>query len=302
MWLIVICSLVILAWLAPRWRLRQVLARAFPTNYSKILRRNLPQYRHMPTDLQMQLKRLIRQFLFEKKFVGCDGLQISDEMRVTIAGKACLLLLNKPSQVYPKLSHVLVYPGAFQVTRHQQQAGIVSQEQQVLAGESWQDGRVILAWDQIVHSQRRQAHADHSRDHLHDHPAADHAEHHDVVLHEFAHQLDSETGVTNGTPILGGSSAYGNWQQVMQREYQHLQMRIEHLHGKHLPGNQTPGWHPQVPQEEVIDPYGATNPAEFFAVCTEAFFCRSAALADRHPELFGLLRDYYRVDPRNWPG
>ncbi|MFD1153954.1 M90 family metallopeptidase [Undibacterium aquatile] len=276
-WLLFITVALILGvFVAPRARLRYVLSRAFPLNYSKILRKNLPVYKHMPTDLQMQLKRRIRQFLYQKTFVGCDGLIVTDEIRVTIAGKACLLLLNRASDVYPQLTHVLVYPSAFVAPRKEMHSGgVVTHTNQGLSGESWSDGRVILAWDQAAHNAETEARGQ------------------DVVLHEFAHQLDSETGSTNGAPALPNAAAYQAWSQVMATEFTRLQQAIQSRHPHdHL--------HHQQPYPDVIDPYGATNPAEFFAVTTEAFFKKSAALALHHPALFTQLKSYYCVDPREW--
>lgn len=254
----------LLFWL-PRYRVRRALARPFPRSYAKILQRNLPLYSRLPADLQLQLKRLIQQFLLQKKFVGCDGLAITDEIRVTIAGKACLLLLNRPTLVYPKLSFILVYPSAFIVPRAEVAAGgLVTHGEQTLLGESWEDDRVILAWD---HVKRRSAGAE---------PA------HDVVLHEFAHQLDSESGSTNGAPYLQSRARYARWSAVFVHEFALLQQAAR---------RQAAG---------VIDPYGASSPAEFFAVATEAFFGNPVALAQQHPALFAALGEYYCVDPREW--
>jgi Mlc titration factor MtfA (ptsG expression regulator) len=249
----------------PRLRLRYVLSKAFPSKYSKILRRNLPGYSQMPTDLQLQLKRRIKQFLFEKTFVACDDLVMSDEIKVTIAGKACLLLLNRETEIFPKLTHILVYPHPFVAPRQQTlTGGIVTHTNQGLSGESWSDGRVILAWDQIARNPETEALGQ------------------DVVLHEFAHQLDSESGSTNGAPALRSAAAYRAWSQVMEGEYANLLRAIEYQ------------------ETTTIDPYGATNPAEFFAVTTEAFFKKSQALAYHHPALFEQLRSFYQVDPRDW--
>ena len=249
----------------PKLRLRYVLMRAFPHHFSKILRKNLPGYSRMPTDLQMQLKRKIRQFLHEKTFVACGDLEMNDEVRVTIAAKACLLLLNRETEVFPKLSHILVYPSAFVVPRQRiEGGGIVTHTNQTLSGESWSDGRVILAWDQIVNNPHNEEMGQ------------------DVVIHEFSHQLDSEDGTTNGAPVLPSTVAYRQWSQVMEREFLRLQSAIDQQ------------------EETVIDPYGASNPAEFFAVTTEAFFKKSAVFATAHPELFKVLQAYYCVDPREW--
>lgn len=267
MWLLalIVFALILGFVVLPKLRLRQVLTKAFPSTYSKILRRHVPGYSRMPTDLQMQLKRRIRQFLFEKTFVGCGGVEIDDEIRVTIAARACLLLLNREIDVYPKLSHILVYPSAFIAPRQQIVAGgIVTHTNQTLSGESWSDGRVILAWDQVANNPHNEEMGQ------------------DVVIHEFAHQLDSEDGSVNGAPSLPTTAAYRSWSQVMAHEFENLQNAI----AQH--------------QTTTIDPYGATNPAEFFAVSTEAFFKKSHELATYHASLFALLKAYYRVDPREW--
>jgi MtfA peptidase len=259
-------------YLLPVHRLRRALAQPFPKNYSRILRKNIPVFSRLPADLQLQLKQRIKQFLLTKQFIGCDGLRVTDEMRVTIAGRACLLLLNRPTgvhAVYPELKHVLIYPSAFVVPRTEGlPGGVVSLSHQSLAGESWNDGRVILAWDCV---QKRSS--------MFDDEAFDG---HDVVLHEFAHQLDATYSRPHGAPVLPTTARYARWSEVMQREYALLQQAAE------------------LQLESVLDYYGATDPAEFFAVATEAFFERTAALADSHPELHEQLRLYYRVDPRDW--
>jgi Mlc titration factor MtfA (ptsG expression regulator) len=186
-------------------------------------------------------------------------------MRVTIAGQACLLLLNRPSRVYPGLETVLVYPTAFLAPRNQvDAAGVVTEMRQDLLGESWGDGRVLLSWDHV----RRGAH--------------DGADGHNVVLHEFAHQLDSESGSNNGAPYLGSRESYRSWSAVLSRDFAAL--RTDAIYR----------------QPSVLDHYGATSPAEFFAVATETFFEKPYQLAERHPALFAEFGKYYRVDPREW--
>jgi Mlc titration factor MtfA (ptsG expression regulator) len=219
----------------------------------------------MAPGLQRQLQRLVKQFLHEKTFVGCAGLDVTEEMRVTIAAQACLLLLNRPTRVYPGLHAVLVYPGAFLVPRKEaDEAGVVTETRQDLLGESWGDGRVILSWD---HVRRAGLPAEGT---------------HNVVLHEFAHQLDSESGSNNGAPILGSAERYRSWSETLSRDFDLL--RRDTYWG----------------QRDVLDPYGATNPAEFFAVATETFFEQPYELAERHADLYTEFQAYYRVDPRNW--
>lgn len=256
-------AMLVLFW--PSITLRRALSRPFPARNSAILARYIPNWRNMPVPLQLQLKRLVKQFLHEKKFVGCDGLQVTEEMRVAIAGMACMLILNRKSGVYSALRHVLVYPSAFFVPRTEfGVGGVVTHASQTLAGESWNDGRVVLAWDHVQQA------------------AQDLSHRHNVVWHEFAHQLDSETGHTNGAPRLPGKKAYQHWSVLMAREYEQLQSAAA------------------MELETVLDHYGATNPAEFFAVATETFFGRPQELAWQHPQLFDLLQTYYKVDPRQW--
>lgn len=258
------------AWLWPKLRVRRALARPLPGEHAAILARNVFQYAGMDDALRRRLQRMVQQFLHEKKFVGCAGLEVTDEMRVTIAGQACLLLLGRVGDtgrpdIYPTLEMVLVYPGAFLVPRKQvDMSGVVTEERQDLLGESWGDGRVILSWDHV----RRAGQVDESG--------------HNVVLHEFAHQLDSESGNTNGAPYLGSSERYRSWSEVLSRDYANL--RHEAMWG----------------MQGVLDHYGATNPAEFFAVATESFFEQPHQLAGRHPALYQEFLKYYRIDPRQW--
>ena len=254
-----------LAFGLPTWRLKRVLARPLDAQWQAILSRNIPVVSRMSGDLQHQLHKLVQQFLHQKKFVGCAGLEVDDEMRLTIAGQACLLLLNRRTRVYPALHTILVYPSAFMVPRKEvDEAGVVTEARQDLLGESWGDGRVILAWD---HVQRG---------------SGDWTDGQNVVLHEFAHQLDSESGSNNGAPYLGSQDNYRNWSEVLSRDFASLQVDAMYR------------------QQSVMDHYGATSPAEFFAVATETFFEKPWQMAERHGALFSELFKYYRVDPRAW--
>jgi Mlc titration factor MtfA (ptsG expression regulator) len=255
-------------WLTPRWRLRRALARPLPAEALDVLARNVVQYRNMTPALQQQLQTLVRQFLHQKTFVGCAGLAVTDEMRITIAGQACLLLLNRHSRVYPGLDTILVYPDAFVAPRKEVDgAGVVHEAPRGLLGESWGDGRVLLSW----HHVRREGHAE---------PGAQ-----NVVLHEFAHQLDSESGSNNGAPYLGSVESYRSWSAVLSRDFEALRHDAAFGHGD---------------ETSVLDHYGASSPAEFFAVATESFFEKPWALAERHAALYGEFLKYYRVDPREW--
>lgn len=262
-------GLIVLALALPacyrRWRLARALALPLPQTSLTILKGKIAGYARMPPDLQRQLQRLVVQFLHQKKFIGCAGLVITEAMRLTIAGQACLLLLNRPTRVYPMLNTILVYPGSFVVERAEVgPGGVITATEDDLLGESWGDGRVILAWDHVQSG------------------AADGADGQNVVLHEFAHQLDSESGATNGAPFLGSASRYRRWAAVLSRDFAKL---------RHDAFYQRQG---------VLDHYGATDPAEFFAVATETFFEKPQQMAQHHADLFAEFEKYYRVDPRTW--
>ncbi len=258
-------------WLAERKRQR-IRAQPFPAAWREILKRRVPYVRALPADLQLLLKQHIQVFVAEKAFIGCDGLQITDEMRLTIAAQACLLILNRPRGYYPNLRQILVYPGSFVVLReHTDGAGVSHQGRQVLSGESWSQGQVILSW----------------RDTLDDAATPDDGR--NVVIHEFAHQLDQETGTANGAPILARREHYARWAQVLGAEYQQLQARAGRA-----------GWSEVRDGESLFSDYGATDPAEFFAVISEVFFEQPQRMADQHPALYQELAQFYRLEPLSW--
>ena len=256
---------IVLALLIPRYRLKRALAAPFPDVWVSILEENIGIYRNLPMPLRLQLRQLIKQFLHQKHFSGAGGLEITDEMRITIAAQACMLQLNRGSALYPRLKYIIVYPTAFVVTRSDMDdAGVVSHGRKGLLGESWQNGKVIVAWDNVLHGARNFVDGS------------------NVVLHEFAHQLDSETGSTDGAPLLAGASSYRSWASALSEEFVELQKDA------------------RFGKRSLMDHYGATNPAEFFAVATETFFEKPRRMAKYHQELFEVLRSYYRIDPREW--
>lgn len=252
--------------LLTRARRARIRRRPFPAEWREILRRRVPYVRHMPADLQLQLKRHMQVFLAEKPFIGCAGLEVTDEMRVTIAAQACLLMLNRRRPSYfAQLRQVLVYPGAFVVDRaHTDSAGVLQDQRRALSGESWSQGQVILSWQDTLDG------------------AAVIDDGQNVVIHEFAHQLDQENGHANGAPLLAGRRHYARWSQAMAAEFARLQAQAE--------GGQT----------TLLSHYGATNPAEFFAVATEVFFEQPHRLADEHPALYQEFAHFYRVNPLSW--
>ena len=263
--LVVLVAAIALAAWWPRWKLRRALKAPFPEEWVALLERNIGVYPSLPMPLRLQLRQLIKRFLHEKTFTGAGGLEITDEIRVTIAAQACMLVLNRNSAVYPRLRYIIVYPSAF-VARHEgiDEAGVVDSKSRDLLGESWDIGKVILAWDSVQSGARN------------------FVDGHNVVLHEFAHQLDSEDGSTDGAPLLAGESSYRSWAQTLSPEFDELQSDARRG------------------RRSIIGHYGATNPAEFFAVATETFFEKPRQMAKHHTELFEILVSYYRLDPREW--
>lgn len=239
-----------------RARLR---AQPLPAEWEDHLKRNVALYNRLPPELQEQLRGHVQVFLDEKLFEGCNGVEITDEVRVTVAGLACLLLLNRETDYYPELRSILVYPAAYVVDSPQRDGAVEVDRPSVRLGESWQTGNVVLSWSDVMHPDPRDGH--------------------NLTLHEFAHQLDQEDGRSDGVPVLALDSQYDTWAEVLAGEYRQLQ-KLSEKGRKHL-----------------LDAYGATNPAEFFAVATETFFTRPIELAEQKPDLYELLRDFYRQDP-----
>jgi Mlc titration factor MtfA (ptsG expression regulator) len=243
----------------------------FPDSWEQVLRDNVAVYSRLPNDLRTQLKERVLVFLDEKQFEACGGLEITDEIRVTIAGQACLLLLNRETDFYPSLKSILVYPNSYSHPKDEHEPNDRGGAE--VLGESWQFGPVVLSWDTAKHGAVNQRDGE------------------NVVLHEFAHQLDQMDGTADGAPRLGRGlslrdrlARYKTWSSVFQREFEEHQRRVGER------------------RKTVIDDYGATNPAEFFATLTEAFFEKSRALRKKHPELYQELKIFYKLDPVEWNG
>ena len=254
-------------WLHPvrTWRRRRATSVPFPREWDEILARNFPLDARLPERDRKELRKRIQIFIAEKHFEGLGGLKLTDEVRVTVAAQACLLLLHCGEKDYPRLSSILVYPTAYKAREVSRSAdGLVTEGEEVRLGEAWNLGAVVLSWHDVQFG------------------AGDYHDGSNLVLHEFAHQLDMENNVANGAPLLPRRSMYVAWARVLGREYEHLRQEVEKNH------------------RTIMDRYGATNPAEFFAVATETFFEKPAQLHDRHPELYELLREFYRQDPRSY--
>ncbi len=243
----------------------KLMSREFPKEWQKHLLSNVSLFAQLPDDLKRQVEGHTQILLNEKVFEGYNGLNMTDEIRVTIAGQASFLLLNQKGFYPETLKSVIVYPSAYKTrTVKTGLGGLHTESEQSVLGQSWGSGTVVLAWDNTKQS------------------AANANDGHNLVLHEFAHQLDQANGVADGTPFLRNRDRYYEWRQSMSHTYQDFLDDIEH-------GRKT-----------VMDDYGSTNPAEFFSVATETFFEKPRQLQKRRPELYLELCKYYRTDPLKW--
>lgn len=243
-----------------RARLR---ALPFKSEWRQIIERNVPLFARLPDADKTELLGHVQVFIAEKLWEGCGGLELTDEIRVTIAAQACMLLLHRDTDYYPKVKVILVYPGGYVATGERSMGGgLWTQGEEHLLGHTQEQlGAIVLAWDAALHGSR-----------VYD-------DGHNLVLHEFAHQLDFEGTGTDGTPLLDTRQQYVSWARVLGAEYEQLR-RLD-----------------DAGEPSFLDGYGATNPAEFFAVVTEFFFERPTELRVKHPALYDELKGFYRQDP-----
>ena len=234
---------------------KKIFALSTPPEWVNFIRKNVVIYHVLPTALQQELLGHVNIFLSEKYFSGHAGLEVTDEMRVTIAAQACLLLLNRKTNYYPHLKTILIYPAGFKNPNHEKPGHHL--------GESWVRGPVVLSWADAKHGGSN---------------AKDGS---NVVIHEFAHQLDQVDGAGDGRPVIEGNQLR-TWGKVMSKEFKNLIVKAK------------------MRRKTFFDHYGATNPAEFFAVTSEHFFEQPHTFKRKHAELYDLLMKYYRLDPASW--
>lgn len=259
----------VIAWiigtpLLARWRRARHRARSLDEAERMTLRRRVPLYNAVPRDIRARLDGLIRAFLEEKQFVGCQGLVVTPHMKLVIAAQACLLVAGRDGHVYDRLRSILVYRSQFVVReRWHDEHGVVTEEEMVLSGQAWDSSRIILSWEDV----RAGGHGE---------------EAYNVVVHEFAHYLDHEGGGLDGAPSLHDRARRARWTAVFQHEFDNLRQAVER------------------DEETFLDPYATHDEAEFFAVTSEAFFETPRGLAAAHPMLYEQLRAFYRLDPAAW--
>jgi Mlc titration factor MtfA (ptsG expression regulator) len=246
-------------------RRAEVQERPFPPEWEAFVRTNVAHYGALDDTERDDLKAMMQVFLEEKLWEGCGGLELSDEIRVTIAAQACLLQLGLPHDYYRNVESILVYPSTVVLPEHQpgvfESIATPVDASVPILGQAFARGPVILVWDAVLHGAR--------------HPEQGH----NVVYHEFAHKLDMLDGTADGTPPFADSDQLAVWVEVCSREF----LRLRNLAGN---GHKT-----------FLDAYGAQNEAEFFAVATEEFFDRPLALQEHSPDLYHVLSSYYRQDP-----
>lgn len=253
--------------ITPIWRLhrrRKQAAKPFPESWHQLLEKRWRLYSRLPDRVRDHLQQQLLVMMAETEFYGCNDLVVTEEMRVLVLAQASLLYGNVIHDHEVDFPCVLLYPDAFvRVGAVQDELGLVAEERHILLGESWEQGKVILSWADI---EQNLAQVD---------------SHHNLVIHEYAHQVDGFDGVMNGTPPLAGRAEFTTWPRVMQSAYDDLCQRIDD-------------------GDESFDAYATTNPAEFFAVVSEYFFIQPRRLNEDYPEVYRLLAAFYRREPLAW--
>ncbi len=245
-----------------RWR-----QQPFPEEWRAILERDVPLYRRLSADDRAELHGCIHVFLAEKRFEGAGGFEMTDAARLAIAAQACVLLLHRETEYFPTLHSIIVYPAEYVARlRDEDENGVVWEEDEERAGESWALGSLVLSWRDIVED-REDADTDLN-----------------VILHEFAHQLDAERGDMNGQPPIADAALRRDWSEAMTKAYDDLGRQVD------------------AGRNTALDPYGAEHPSEFFAVATEAFFQQPRRLQAVYSKVYAILARYYQQDPLTWPG
>jgi MtfA peptidase len=239
--------------------------RSFPDEWQKILENKVPYYNILPTNLRDELKKHIAVLVYEKIFEGCGGLEMTENVRLTIAAYAAILLLGHSSDYYPLLNAILVYPDDYYAPSYQEdEAGIITEGVEQRSGESWDHGSIVLSWNDIQSDINEPYNGK------------------NLVFHEFSHQLDDRYGVTAGIDDDGNIVTPNEWNTILAKHYRKLRSTVKRR------------------QRMLLDPYGATHPAEFFAVATESFFDNGYRLKNHHPELYETLKSFYEVDPASY--
>lgn len=247
----------------PRRHQRNIISQAFPDEWRAQLEQDMVHYSRLPADLRKKLEDGALILLDSVSFYGCNGVEVTESMKLLIAAHGALLTCGMKTGYNSGIRTILVYPDGYRAPAHSAEGMVHTVKSDARLGESWGDGRVVLAWSTL-----KQESADpHATSNL--------------AIHEFAHQLDTLDGRADGAPPLSSGEQARNWEAVFSESWERL---------KAAPAN----------PHNVLDPYGATNPAEFFAVATEAFFQSPQALKSHEPHLYDCLKGFYRLSPADW--
>jgi Mlc titration factor MtfA (ptsG expression regulator) len=232
----------------------------------RLLLEAAPLCRLLPDELRPRHEGVMQVLLAEKHFEGAGGLNLTPAMELAIAGQAALLQLNGHADFYPGLDTVLVYPEAFVVNDAQyDDDGLLHEGEDERAGESWQRGVVVLSWQDVDHEAR-------------------HRDGYNVVLHEFAHQLDEQDGGADGTPLLPSAEMTARWPEVFQAAFEQHRKALRRR------------------REVLFDADAAESPTEFFATAVELFFEYPVDMQRAFPDVYDLLAAFFELDPAAWPG
>jgi Mlc titration factor MtfA (ptsG expression regulator) len=242
----------------------QILTQPFPDHWVKILKENVYLYNLLPIKYKTSLHNYIKVFLVEKEFIGKEGLEITEEIKLIIASQACLLLLHNPSNYFPYLKTIYVYPNLIVLNNNKQDSHKAFLGLSSVGHKSGSDGSILLSWSDVKQDSSRIKIGQ------------------NVVLHEFAHQLDQEFGNATGTPRLPNLQDTLVWGEILAHEYQQLCSDVKRS------------------KPTIFNPYGVTNPVEFFAVITETFFTNPLPFKNKHLLLYDQLKKYYDLDPSQW--
>lgn len=245
------------------WRRRRVLRNTtLPDELWHSLLAGIAITRNLSADEKQRLRDLVVLFLYEKEFSGAGEFEITDRVRLVVAIQACMIILNLGIDYYTGWSSIIVYPSLFRPRRsYTDEYGVVHQTSRILSGEAWNNGPLILSWDEVEEDLHTQNYGG------------------NVVIHEFAHKLDMLNGAANGMPPLHKTMNLQSWAQDFSAVYENFCEQVEN-------GELT-----------VVDPYAAENPAEFFAVMSEGFFILPESLNEVFPEVYAQLKAFYRQDP-----
>jgi len=245
-------------------RRKEILKEPFPVKWREILEERVTHYSFLNSDEKIHLEQLVQVFIAEKNFEGCNGLEITDEIRVVISSEACMLILGLPHDLFRKLVTILVYPSTVFAPPSKfgvfTQNPLLEQPKTAISGQAFMRGLVILVWDAVKRGAL--------------HPESGH----NVVYHEFAHFLDMLDGAADGTPELHSRDQYRRWATIFSEEF--LALRNKSKKGK----------------KTFLDSYGAENEAEFFAVATEFFFDKPVKMQKTHKALYDVLAGFYLQD------